>query len=154
MHVKLVGDDQPGQFGLGRTQLWSSSNDRFSLSSQYRENDAVVTRLTDSTGLCLEHRFRAGPRNLTLCSETSFINKSSSAVRLELLTSFALSGITPFAVDDAPERLQVHRFRAVRSAEGRLVTESVEHLHLERVYAGEIKLSERFGQVGSMPVRG
>lgn len=154
VHVKLVGDDQPGQFGPGRTLLWATSNDRFSLVSQHREDDTVVTKLGDSTGLSLEHRLSAGPGNLTLHSETRFINNSSSPVRLELLTSFALSGITPFAVDDGPERLQVHRFRAVWSAEGRLVTDSVEHLHLERVYAGGIKLSERFGQVGSMPVRG
>jgi alpha-galactosidase len=153
-HIKLVGDDQPGQFGPGRTLLWSTSNDLFSLDSQRRENDVVVTLLTDPTGLRLEHRLAAGPRNLTLLSETSFTNGSKYPARLELLTSFALSGITPFAIDDAPGRLKAHRFRAVWSAEGRLVSDSIEHLHLERVYAGGIKLSERFGQVGSMPVRG
>lgn len=154
VHIKLVGDDQPGQFGPGRTLLWATSNDRFSLASQHRQGNAVVTRLTDPTGLCLEHRLTAGHRDLTLCSETSFTNNSTDSVRLELLTSFALSGITPFSADDAPDRLKVHRFRAGWSAEGRLVSDSVEHLHLERAYAGGIKLSERFGQVGSMPVRG
>jgi alpha-galactosidase len=153
-HVKIVGDDQPGQFGPGRTLLWSPSNDRFSLASQRREDDGVVTVLADSTGLSIEHRLVAGPHNLTLRSETSFINGSDRPVRLELLTSFAVSGITPFAVADAPGRLKAHRFRAVWSAEGRLVSDSIEHLHLERVYAGGMKLSERFGQVGSMPVRG
>ncbi|RYP65065.1 hypothetical protein DL770_009080 [Monosporascus sp. CRB-9-2] len=153
-HVKIVGDDQPGQFGPGRTLLWSTSNDRFSLAGQRCEDDAVVTILSDSTGLRLEHRLVAGPRNLTLRSETAFVNASDRPARLELLTSFALSGITPFAIDDAPGRLKAHRFRSVWSAEGRLVSDSIEHLHLERVYAGGMKLAERFGQVGSMPVRG
>jgi alpha-galactosidase len=154
--IKIVGDDQPGQFGPGRTMLWSTSNDRFALVGQrYDDNDkAVVTVLADPTGLTLEHRLVAGPRNLTLQSETSFTNASDQPIRLELLTSFALSGITPFSVNDGPERLKVHRFRTSWSAEGRLVTDSIEHLHLERAYAGNIKLSERFGQIGSMPTRG
>ncbi|PVH99573.1 glycoside hydrolase family 36 protein [Periconia macrospinosa] len=91
---------------------------------------------------------------MVLKSETRFLNRSEKTVKLELLTSFAVSGITPFAGDDAAGRLRVHRFRAAWAAEGRLVSESIEALHLERAYAGGIKLSERFGQVGSMPVRG
>ncbi|ORX94421.1 family 36 glycoside hydrolase [Clohesyomyces aquaticus] len=154
VHVKIVGDDQPGQFGPGRTLLWSPSNDKFSIASQHRDKNAVITTFTDSTGLSIEHRLSAGPRDLTLRSDTSFLNESDRPVRLELLTSFALSGITPFSANDAPNRLEAHRFRAVWSAEGRLVSDSIEHLHLERVYAGGMKLSERFGQVGSMPVRG
>ncbi|KAH8172469.1 melibiase domain-containing protein [Sarocladium implicatum] len=122
VHLKITGDDQPGQFGPGRTSLWAISNDRFRLASQERKGDAVVTVLTDPTGLKVEHRLIAGYQDLTLRSETRFINDSQDAVRLELLTSFALSGITPFAS--------------------------------ERAYAGNIKLSERFGQIGSMPTRG
>lgn len=153
-HIKIAGDDQPGQFGPGRTSLWATSNDRFKLTEQRREDNAVVTTLADSTGLKIEHRLSAGYRDLTLRSETRFINDSGDNVRLELLTSFALSGITPFAQGDAPGRLKTHRFRSSWSMEGRLVTDSIEHLHLERAYAGNIKLSERFGQIGSMPTRG
>ncbi|CAI6313729.1 unnamed protein product [Periconia digitata] len=154
VHIKIVGDDQPGQFGPGRTTLWATTNDRFALQSQWREekDGAVVTVLREESGMVVEHRLECDAGALR--SETRFVNGSRRAVRLELLTSFALSGITPFAGDDASGRLQVHRFRAVWSAEGKLVSESIEGLHLERVYAGGIKLSERFGQVGSMPVRG
>ncbi|KAL2206775.1 glycoside hydrolase [Sarocladium strictum] len=153
-HIKIAGDDQPGQFGPGRTSLWATSNDRFSLADQRREGNAVVTILTDPTGLKIEHRLIAGYRDLTLRSETRFINGSKDDVRLELLTSFALSGITPFATGDAPGRLKTYRFRSSWSLEGRMVTDTIEHLHLERAYAGNIKLSEKFGQIGSMPTRG
>lgn len=154
VHLKITGDDQPGQFGPGRTSLWSTSNDRFKLVSQDRIGDAVVTVLQDPTGLKIEHRLIAGYKDLAVRCETRFFNDSPEAIRLEALTSFALSGITPFAPSDAPNRLKAHRFRSSWSMEGRLVTDTIEHLHLERAYAGNIKLSERFGQIGSMPTRG
>lgn len=114
----------------------------------------MVTSLRDDTGLQIEHRLEAGYQNRTIRSEATFTNGSKKPVRLELLTSFSLSGITPYAVDDAPDRLVVHRFRSAWSAEGRMVTDTIENLHLERCWAGDMKFSERFGQVGSMPVRG
>ncbi|KAK0732262.1 glycoside hydrolase superfamily [Lasiosphaeris hirsuta] len=154
VHVKISGDDEPPQLGTGRTLLWSPSIDRFRLLDQRVEAKTVVTTLYDDTGLRIQHRLSAGFQGLTAQSETVFENNSSSPVRLELLTSFSLSGITPYAADDAPCRLRAHRFRSVWSAEGRMVTESIEQLHLERCWAGNMNFSERFGQVGSMPVRG
>ena len=70
-----------------------------------------------------------------------------------MLASFSLSGITPFAPDDAPGRLQVHRFRTAWSNEGKHEIRSLEDLHLERTWASG-PVSERFGQNGSLPVRG
>jgi len=154
VHVKISGDDEPPQLGPGRTMLWSSSIDRFRLLDQRVENGTVVTALHEDSGLQIEHRLSPGFRGLTVQSETVFENRSSAPVRLELLTSFSLSGITPYATDDASCRLRAHRFRSVWSAEGRMVTESIEQLHLERSWAGNMNFSERFGQVGSMPVRG
>lgn len=154
VHIKIAGDDQAGQFGPGRTLMWSPSIDRFRLVDQLTGTGSVTTTLRDDTGLQIEHRLEAGPQEHTVRSESTFTNASTQPVRLELLTSFSLSGITPYAVDDAPDRLVVHRFRAVWSAEGRMVTDSIENLHLERCWAGDMKFSERFGQVGSMPVRG
>jgi alpha-galactosidase len=156
VHIKMSGDDEPPQLGTGRTLLWS--NDRFRLLSQRVEADSntVVTTLHDATtpNLQITHRLSPGFQNLTVQSTTTFSNTSSLPVRLELLTSFSLSGITPYASDDAPLRLRAHRFRSVWSAEGRLVSDSIEQLHLERSWAGNMNFSERFGQVGSMPVRG
>lgn len=157
MHVKFVGDVQAGQFGGGRTEMWGVANEEFKLDEQQvvkedGEEMGVLTTLSDGGGLGIEHTLTADKGALK--SSTRLINQSKHVVKLELLTSFALSGITPFASDDAPNRLRIHRFRASWAAEGRMVTDSVENLHLERAYAGNIKLSERFGQVGSMPVRG
>ena len=62
--------------------------------------------------------------------------------------------MTPFAEDDAPNRLFLHRFRSFWSAEGRHVCQPVEELGLERSWATHSVRAERFGQVGSMPTRG
>jgi alpha-galactosidase len=118
------------------------------------EQTTVVTTLCCADGCEIEHRLSWHEGDATAEIVTAFHNDSSRPVTLEMLTSFSLGGLTPFDSADAPGRLRVHRFRSVWSAEGRLDTQSIEHLHLERSWSGAGLFSERFGQVGSMPVRG
>lgn len=158
VHLKLVGDHYPGGFSQGRTMRMSASIDRFRFESQDVEKadglSTVVTKLKSGDGLSLEHRlaWHTDDRAVEVC--TSFHNNSGEPVSLEMLTSFSLGGISPFDPADATGKLQVHRFRSVWSAEGRLETRSAEELHLERSWSGGGYYSERFGQLGSMPVRG
>jgi alpha-galactosidase len=157
-HVKLVGDPYPGAFAQGRTMRSSPGIDRFAFARQRTDTNGdrttVVTALEATDGCRIEHRLAWHAGDAAAEVTTTFINGSSRPVTLELLTSFSLGGITPFAPDDAPGRLRIHRFRSVWSAEGRLQTETIEQLHLERSWSGAGLFSERFGQVGTMPVRG
>ena len=73
---------------------------------------------------------------------------------LDLLSSLNLSGITPFTEGDAAGSLFLHRVRSMWSAEGRLQTESIEEAMLERSWTGHALRLCKFGQLGSMPVRG
>jgi alpha-galactosidase len=115
---------------------------------------SIVTTFEDARhNLKIEQHLESTAVEGTLRSWTSITNNGDHPVSLEYLTSFVLSGITPFSVDDAPGRLRVHRFRSWWSNEGRLSSESVEDLHLDRSWAGFNLVSERFGQVGTMPVR-
>jgi alpha-galactosidase len=77
-------------------------------------------------------------RNLTLLAQVSPTLGSR-------LTSFSLGGIGG--------QLRVHRFRSGWSAEGRHDVQTLEQLHLEKSWAGLGAFSERFGQVGTLPVR-
>jgi alpha-galactosidase len=113
----------------------------------------VVTLLRRADGSRLEHRLTWCDGDGALTVETAFINDTDRPVTLEMLSSFCIGGITPFHEADAPGRLRVHRFRSRWSAEGRLDTRTVEQLHLERSWSGAGLFSERFGQVGTMPVR-
>jgi alpha-galactosidase len=155
--VKILGDAYSGGFAAGHTMRNSPSVDAFRFEKQDTQRDGekttILTTLKSERGHRIEHRlsWREGDAALEVAAE--FFNDSDQPVTLEMLASFSLGGITPFAPDDAPGRLRVHRFRTGWAAEGRLETRSIEQLHLERSWAGAAAFSERFGQVGTMPVR-
>jgi alpha-galactosidase len=155
--VKIVGDPYPGAFVQGHTMRNSPSVEAFAFAGQHTElagdRTTVVTTLRRAGGGRLEHRFSWHEGEAAAEIVTVFHNDSAFPVTLEMLSSFSLGGLTPFAAADAPGRLRVHRFRSVWSAEGRLETQSIEALHLERSWSGSAAFSERFGQVGTMPVR-
>jgi alpha-galactosidase len=158
VHLKLVGDPYSGAFAQGRTMRNAPSVDRFRYRRQEVSRESAATRvltvLESAEGLQLEHTVAWQAGDHVAAVSTRFVNGSDEPVTLELLTSFSLGGVTPFHPADAPGRLRVHRFRSGWSAEGRHVTETLESLHLERSWSGAGLFAERFGQVGSMPVRG
>ncbi|MEY4488166.1 MAG: hypothetical protein RIQ79_674, partial [Verrucomicrobiota bacterium] len=160
VHVKRVGDSYPGAFAQGHTLRSAPANAAFQFVAQTHSLDAttarhtVLTTLADTaTGHRLEHRLSWHEGDAALVIESAFINGGATPVTLELLTSFSLGDLTPFHCADAPGRLRVHRFRSAWSAEGRLETRTLEELHIERSWSGAGLFSERFGQVGTMPVR-
>lgn len=147
-----------GSFAQGRTMRASPSTHALVFVGQKvlteRGVTRVITTLKHPSGLRCEHH---------LCWEgnrpvfTSFVRVRQTGkkpVTLEMLASFSLGGITPYAPDDAPGRLTLHRFRSAWSAEGRLDSQTVEQLHMEPSWLAHCVTGERFGQVGSMPVRG
>lgn len=157
LQFKLVGDSYPGAFAQGHTMRNSETLDHFRYQGQTVEETGkmtrIVTNLTNPKGTVAEHilTWQKGDRAVTVKSRIA--NRSTSDITLEMLASFSLCGITPFHHADAPGRLRVHRFRSVWSAEGRHDCHSIEDLHLERSWSGAGGFSERFGQLGTMPVR-
>ncbi len=155
--VNFEGDTYTDGFGQGLTMAGSSSAKALVLEHQGLEER--------EDGFRIETRFSVSGRfslssYLDYSSGTAFL-RSWSAVRntggrreaLNLLTSFSLGNITPFADDDAPGRLSLHRMRSFWSAEGRHEAVCLEDLGIERSWSGHGIRCERFGQAGSMPVR-
>ena len=157
VHVKRVGDPYPGGFAQGHTLHNSPSSKAFLYDSQQVERPsdglAIRTALRSAEGHVIEHHLTWRKGEAAVCIRTTFINRATCPVQLEMLTSFSLAGLTPFHEGDSTGRLQVHRFRSGWSAEGRLETRTIEQLHLERSWSCAGAFSERFGQVGTMPVR-
>ena len=157
LQVKILGDPYSGGFAQGHTMRNSPSVDSFAYHEQRAESmdegRVIITVLKNSAGCELEHCLSWRHGDAALEIQTTFRNLSAERVTLEMLGSFSIGGITPFVTGDAPNRLKVHRFRSAWSAEGRLETRSIEQLHLERSWSGAGMFSERFGQIGSMPVR-
>ncbi len=158
VQLSLTGAERPAGFAQGRTMCDGPSMEGLVYRDQRVERDAegivVVTSLGHDAGYSCEHRLTYRDGDAAVRVHTLFRNTSDRPLTLEMLASFSLGGITPFAPDDAPGRLVAHRLRSGWSAEARLISEPIEHLHLERSWTGHAVACERFGQVGTMPVRG
>lgn len=157
VQIKIQGNDYPGGFSHGHTMRNSETVYRFKYEKQRivsgNDSQIIITELNDSRGFTLEHRLIWHVGYHALESYCVFQNNSNNVVGLEMLSSFAIGGITPFEPDDAPNTLVLHRLRSVWSAEGRLESRYVEELGLEPSWSHYGVRCERFGQIGSMPVR-
>ena len=158
VQLKCMGDIYGGSFSQGRTMRSGQSTVVLELIGQkvHKKNGgtSVITMLKHPSGLRCEHHLSWQGNVPVFSIHVSAHNAGKTAVTLEMLSSFSLGGMTPFAHDDAPNRLAVHRYRSTWSAEGRQDTQGIEELQLERSWIGCGIACERFGQVGSMPVRG
>ena len=121
---------------------------------QHDDEIEIITYLDSARGYSCEHHLHYCQGDGALTFFATIRNDGSEKFSLEMLSSFSLGGITPFAADDASKRLHFHRFRSFWSAEGRHISQPIEELHLERSWSGHGVRAERFGQVGSMPVHG
>jgi alpha-galactosidase len=158
VQVKLQQDDAGSGFAAGMTLVESQTMTGLEYVGQrvFRKDNCTLieTTLRDAGDRfrCI-HRLRYSGGELGVRCSVEFVNESSTTLSLELLTSFAINGLTPFVADNATPHLEFHRFRSWWSLEGRLDSQSVESLHLERSWGGFGLFSERFGQVGTMPAR-
>ena len=112
----------------------------------------IRTILRSDDGLEVHHTAVQYHQEDGLEVQTVFFNGSEKPVQLDLLTSFALDNLSPFAVDDGPLRMKLHRFYGGWSHEGRHRVDSLEQLSLERTWYNCRPESERFGVLGSFPV--
>lgn len=157
VHVCLEGDRAVSGWSSGMTMRHSSTTSSLKFTEQETIRDGslqrVLTTLRNDSGLEVRHvlEWRDHEDGVRVWSEVS--NGGETDAILHLVTSFDLGHLTPFTANDAPERLRVHRFRSCWSSEGRHDVRRIEELHLEPSWCGFGLQSDRFGQVGSMPVR-
>jgi len=157
VQLMLRGDDFPPGFSNGHTMRNNGSVCRFRYQSQDVEKSAeytcVITRLRSEEDGVISHFLTHYAGEFGVEVVTTFTNNGGAAVTLEMLSSFCLGSITPFIANDAPKSLILHRLRSKWSNEARLDSNTIEDLHLEPTWAGHGAFSEKFGQIGSMPVR-
>ena len=152
--VKIRGDRNTGGFGAGLTMRYNGSTEQFRFKEQKSSENEVVTTLEDPRGYQLVHHLSWRGEIPVFTIRIEFTNHSPQSVVLDLMESFALGGLGPYAGDEQFERIQLHRFRSSWSSEARHISDTAESLGLERSWAGHSVCCERFGQVGTMPVRG
>jgi alpha-galactosidase len=154
VQVRLADDPGVVTFGHGSTMRNSGATLGLKYASQRATDNKVVTVLKNRRGFRCEHFLEWVKGEHALRMKTKFVNRSRQTLTLELLASFSLGGVTPFARDEAPGRLRLHRARSYWSGEGKIETLPLEQLHMEPSWTAYDVRSERFGHVGSMPARG
>ena len=160
VELHLRGDSLPGGYVNSLTLAETSSVHRLTLLSQTEESEGGITTVRTTLGdkRCrVTHilRHRTGDRAVECFSV--FENASDIPVVLEMLSSFHLSGLTPFGGDErsrATDEMILHRARSWWSAEGRIESRTIRELHMEPSWSLNGPRVEKFSAVGSMPVRG
>jgi alpha-galactosidase len=112
----------------------------------------IDTYLTSDFDFRVRHRLLWSSGDLGVRIETSIENTGQAVLPIEMLSSFSLTGISPFVDDDAAGRLKLHRFRSAWSNEAQHTVQDFGELNLERTWAGAPTYL-RYGQTGSLPVR-
>ncbi len=154
VQIHARGDHLPNGYGNGHTLATSSATDALKFVSQVREGNMILTTVSDGTGRTVRHRAAWEDGLQAIIVSCEFENTGDKPVTLDLLSSANLSGITPFTEGAAPGALLLHRIGSAWSAEGRVITDSIEKVMLERSWTGHALRLCKFGQLGSMPVRG
>lgn len=148
------GDQLPNGYANGHTLALSKAADRMTVIGQEERDGRIITTLSDGAGRLARHQVAWHDGLQALRVSVTFENQTGKPLTLDLLSSVNIGWLTPFEEKDACGALRLHRVRSDWSAEGRLQSESIEAAHLERSWTGHAVRVEKFGQVGSMPVRG
>lgn len=138
VELKLRGDDHNGGFSNGLTLCGSRSTSDLIMVS---EKDEAICYKNARNHLIILNRKQIKD---TLQVSTTFDNQDDEVATLEMLSSFAMKGI---------KADKVHRLQSFWSAEGKHRTETIEELHLEPSWNKYGVRVEKFGNLGSMPVR-
>lgn len=158
IQVKLVGDDYPKGFSTGRTMRNSETTQSLRYVGQTltetKAEQTITTELTDKHGNRYQHVLSFDPRYPAVSIKTIFSNQTTTIQTLELLASFSLSDLSPFYTKNKSGNLLLHRYRSKWSMEGRHEVQPIEYYQLEPSWKPSGVGLEKYGQVGSMPVRG
>ena len=138
--IKLTGDEYAGFYSCGLTMLGSSTMRHF---TERRDSEDRFEAVSED-GLRLFASTKKSTLSDAYIVRTSVENESSRAVTLEMITSFLLPGIRAD---------RIHRILSFWSAEGRVKTDDLVLLNMEHSWNNMAYRVEKFGNVGSMPVR-
>ncbi|WP_313071304.1 glycoside hydrolase family 36 protein [Lacrimispora sp.] len=156
VQLKITGDIYPGGYASGNTLRNSESVERLTFKHQEvllkEDGQTVITYLADQRGYEIRHylHWENGEKTVELWNE--LINQSDTPISIEMFSSFSLSGISPYLQGDGHNEILIHRLMSRWSQEGKLSTQTIEELQLDASWTLEAVRSERFGQIGSLPV--
>ena len=158
VQISCTGDSSCPGFCAGETR----HNSGLTMAMKYVAQDVedfgdkkvVITTLKSDSGMIAKHVVMHHADTGSLRVYTEVCNHTKEPGMIEAISSVNISGITPYVEGVGRNRLVLHRYRSRWSAEGRHEARTIEDLLLEPSWANFSVRCEKFGAVGSMPVRG
>ena len=158
LQVKAVGDTYPAGYSHGHTMRNSETAVNLKAKRQSVKEEAGVTTVVtefESERLRAEHILIHEEGAPYLISKTRLTNPTTGNQRIEYLASYSLCAIGSLEEAERMEDFLLHRLQSKWSGEGKLLTNTMGELYLEPSWThGGAQNCVRYGQVGSMPVRG
>jgi len=158
IQAKLIGDDYPKGFSTGSTMRNSATVKSLRLVKQIDKQESnkkeIATILADDRGNHYTHYVSWQIGFPVIETYVTFENRTKIPQMLEMLASFSLSNLSPFYDENPIGNLILIRYQSKWSFEGRKTIQLLEDLQLEPSWKPSGVGLEKFGQVGSMPVRG
>lgn len=151
-HVR--GDEFGTGYAPGESMVNNGTVCKLEFVSQEKAGDAIRTVFRHPGHNVLatqEMVWHAGEKFLEI--NTTLENDGDGRLTIDMLDSFQMGMLSPFAADDGPDRYHLHRTASYWSMEGRQIDDPIEHLALERAWVAGVWRAERFGQRTSMPVK-
>jgi len=157
VQYKLVGDPYCDGFSHGHSMKNSFSVSNLKMTGHLIEQDGDTTRIItklEDRGLEFRHiaEYEKGYPGFTVFTEVT-CEENADAKTFELLTSYNITGFSCLGEGCRMEDMILHRMTSKWSMEGKLISERFTDLNLEPAWIRIGANSERFGQIGSMPVR-
>ncbi|MCE0799470.1 alpha-galactosidase [Buttiauxella sp. S04-F03] len=158
VQAKLIGDEYPKGFLHGKSMRNSATTQHLKFCRQIitatDDSNTIITELTDRRGNIYQHHVQHKENTQFLRMWTTFLNTQQQNEQLEMLSSFSLSGFSPWDEELVPGTLWLTRFKSKWTMEGREEHRRVEDFQLESCWKPSGGSCVKFGQLGSMPVRG
>lgn len=141
----------------GSSLKYGESSQKLKYMKQEKTEDdsriIITTTLEADEGYQVLHTVEYTKGECGIEVETTFVNRTGRMVTIDMISSFALDNLSPLQTYDASDRLKLHRFRGGWSIEGKHCENTVEDLNLEPSWARAFPESERYGVLGSFPVK-
>lgn len=158
VQLAFTGDTLTSDFSAGLSLRNSETALRLRFVKQsVVENELgkeVITYLQDKgRGTKVSHHVFQKKGELGLELWTTVTNTSKNDKTLEFIDTFSISCLSPYLLDNDPDRILLHRIGNNWSGEGRLETLPVSNYNMECSWSHLGARYERFGQVGTMPAR-
>jgi len=166
VQLKFIGDAYPGWYSQGQTMHNSDSSYFLKLvehksierekilpnGNSVKITDVVTTLRSNRITVYHTLTYREGTDYVKI--NTKLENTSGSEQKLELISSFSVCDLSAALSEERMADMKLYRLTSKWSGEGKVKEDSFLDLHMEPSWARHGAFSCKYGQVGSMPVRG